>query len=102
MVELPLLPRYASGALARLLAVHPVVVLTGARQTGKSTLVQQPPVADGRLYLTLDDLGVWDDARTWWGQRPPVRVLPNRRPGCIIQLMTLYKRFTMDRLWTSC
>jgi hypothetical protein len=37
------------------------VVLTGARQTGKSTLVSDLP---GRTYLTLDDLDVRHDAAT--------------------------------------
>ena len=35
----------------------------GARQTGKSTLVQSEPFLDDRLYLTLDDLGVRERAR---------------------------------------
>jgi predicted AAA+ superfamily ATPase len=35
------LPRLLSGALADRLAVMPAVVVTAARQTGKSTLVEQ-------------------------------------------------------------
>ena len=62
--QLPLLPRQAAATVARLLAVHPVVVVTGARQTGKSTLVQAPPTGDRRTYLTLDDIGVRDAALT--------------------------------------
>ncbi len=42
------------------LRVMPVVVLTGARQTGKSTLAGQ--CADRRHSFTLDDLGVQDMA----------------------------------------
>ncbi|MCY3703450.1 MAG: ATP-binding protein [Rhodospirillales bacterium] len=45
------------------MAASPVVVLMGARQTGKSTLVQSEPFLDDRLYLTLDDLGVRERAR---------------------------------------
>lgn len=41
----------------------PVVVVTGARQTGKSTLVRDLPSAGDRLYLTLDDLDVLEQAR---------------------------------------
>lgn len=44
-----------------------MVALTGARQTGKSTLVQSEPfLAEGsdRLYLTLDDLATRERART--------------------------------------
>ena len=50
------LPRVASGLLERALAASPVVVLMGARQTGKSTLVQSEPFIGDRLYLTLDDI----------------------------------------------
>jgi predicted AAA+ superfamily ATPase len=35
------LPRLVSGARAERLAVMPAVVVTGARQTGKSTLAEQ-------------------------------------------------------------
>ena len=48
------LPRYATGLLRRALDTSPVVVLMGARQTGKSTLVQCEPFLSDRLYLTLD------------------------------------------------
>jgi hypothetical protein len=35
--------------------VAPVVILLGARQTGKTTLVRSMPLLAGRPYLTLDD-----------------------------------------------
>lgn len=60
------LERHAAGLLQRALEVTPVVVLMGARQTGKSTLVQAEPFladTDDRLYLTLDDLSARDRAR---------------------------------------
>jgi predicted AAA+ superfamily ATPase len=57
-----ILPRHLSSALARAAEVMPVVVVTGARQTGKSTLVRDFGPADERLYLTLDDLDVLDQA----------------------------------------
>ena len=56
------LPRLVSGALADRLAVMPAVVVTGARQTGKSTLVEQL-VQGERLYRTLHDFDVLDAAR---------------------------------------
>ena len=43
--------------------VSPVVVLMGARQTGKSTLVRAEPFLDGHLYVTLDDLATAERAR---------------------------------------
>lgn len=60
----PLLPRAAAGPLERALRVSPVVVLMGARQTGKSTLVQTLPSLGEHPYLTLDDLDILDEART--------------------------------------
>lgn len=50
--------RLMEKALLRALAVSPVVVLTGARQTGKSTLVRLMKGGAERDYRTLDDLDV--------------------------------------------
>jgi hypothetical protein len=55
-----LLERTLREPLERALEAHPVVVLAGARQTGKSTLVQQLP---GRSYRTLDELDLLEQAR---------------------------------------
>jgi uncharacterized protein len=56
------LPRMVEPALAERLRVMPAVVVTGARQTGKSTLVAQR-MSGARRYATLDDLDVLDAAR---------------------------------------
>ena len=56
------LPRLVGGALAERLRVMPAVVVTGARQTGKSTLAEHL-VAGKRRYATLDDLDILDAAR---------------------------------------
>ncbi|HVR44372.1 MAG TPA: ATP-binding protein, partial [Thermoanaerobaculia bacterium] len=55
-MEYEVLPRFAAQALARALETAPVTVLTGARQTGKTTLVRSHPALAGVEYLTLDDL----------------------------------------------
>jgi hypothetical protein len=57
------LPRLLGTVLQRAARVMPVVVVTGARQTGKSTLVRDLASEENRLYLTLDDLDVLDQAR---------------------------------------
>jgi predicted AAA+ superfamily ATPase len=49
------LPRAAAAAVERAAAVAPVVVLLGARQTGKTTLLRTLPLLEGRPYLNLDD-----------------------------------------------
>ncbi|MEO7521908.1 MAG: ATP-binding protein [Gemmatimonas sp.] len=56
------LPRLVERALADRLRVMPAVVVTGARQTGKSTLASHL-VGGARRYFTLDDLDVLDAAR---------------------------------------
>ncbi|MCY3737646.1 MAG: ATP-binding protein [Gemmatimonadaceae bacterium] len=58
-----LLPRFAAESLERALGVMPVAVLTGARQTGKSTLARMDPIGVDRSYFTLDDFGVLEQAR---------------------------------------
>ncbi|HEX6086755.1 MAG TPA: ATP-binding protein [Thermoanaerobaculia bacterium] len=55
-------PRLLDAALARAVATMPVVVVSGARQTGKSTLVRDLVSAADRVYLTLDDLDVLEQA----------------------------------------
>lgn len=49
------LKRAAAPTLHELLRVFPVVVITGARQTGKSTLALDNPDAASRKFLTLDE-----------------------------------------------
>ena len=58
-----LLPRFASASVERALRVMPVTVLTGARQTGKSTLARMHPIGVDRSYFTLDDYGVLEQAQ---------------------------------------
>jgi predicted AAA+ superfamily ATPase len=56
------LPRLVGDALRERLRVMPAVVVTGARQTGKSTLVRQL-VPGRRRYHSVDDLDTRDAAR---------------------------------------
>lgn len=55
-------PRLVSAALERSVRVMPAVVLTGARQSGKSTLAEAL-VPGERSYMTLDELDVLEAAR---------------------------------------
>ncbi len=50
-----ILPRAAAAAVRHALRVSPVVVVLGARQTGKTTLVRSLPELTKHPYLTLDD-----------------------------------------------
>ena len=68
------LPRLVGAALAERLRVMPAVVVTGARQTGKSTLAEHL-VPGERRYRSLDDLDVLDAAR-----RDPEVLVGGREP----------------------
>ena len=90
------LPRLVDDALVERLRVMPAVVLTGARQTGKSTLVEQL-VPGKRRYLSLDEFDMRDAARrdpeALLGGREPITVDEiQREPG----LMSAIKR-AIDR-----
>ena len=67
------LPRLLSAVAERALAQTPILVITGARQVGKSTLVQR--LGDGRAYLTLDDIDTLERAH-----REPDALLDVDRP----------------------
>src|SRR5262245_35209020 len=56
------LPRHVSATLGERLRVMPAVVVTGARQTGKSTLAEKL-VPASRRYVSLDEFDVLDAAR---------------------------------------
>jgi predicted AAA+ superfamily ATPase len=60
----PFLPRAAAAAIERAARIAPVVVLLGARQTGKTTLLRALPLLEGRPYLTLDDFDLRTQAET--------------------------------------
>src|ERR1035441_1484889 len=66
-------PRWFRRNLQAALRVLPVTVLTGARQTGKTTLTKA--IEPARAYFTLDDVGVLDQAE----RNPDSLVAP--RPG---------------------
>lgn len=72
------LPRAAAAALERAARVTPVVVLLGARQTGKTTLVRASAPLARRPYLTLDDF----DLRTQ-AEADPEAVL-ERAPALVL------------------
>ncbi|MBL7195287.1 MAG: ATP-binding protein [Desulfobacterales bacterium] len=62
--ELKYKPRWIAPLLRNAAKDHPIVVLTGARQVGKSTLLQQePPFADWR-YITMDDFDTLSQAKS--------------------------------------
>ena len=64
--------RWLAPLLAQAAKEHPVVILTGARKVGKSTLFQQEKPFSHWLRIDLDDLGILeqaerDPASLWMG-----------------------------------
>lgn len=57
-----IIPRIQGAALTRALQEHPVVILQGARQTGKTTLARMPAIGHNRSYVTLDDFDTMETA----------------------------------------
>src|SRR5437016_1364413 len=59
------LPREITGRVLQALRRMPVVVLSGLRQAGKSTMLQsEAALAAGRTYRTLDDFATLAEARS--------------------------------------
>ncbi len=56
-------PRLLAAEVQRLMRSFPVVAVTGARQTGKSTLLTRLLQLKGARFETLDDLGALERAR---------------------------------------
>ncbi len=57
-------PRHIAPLLTEALADTPVVLINGARQSGKSTLAQAQSTGTPRQYLTLDDAVVLNAAKS--------------------------------------
>lgn len=74
-------PRALTPLVERTLKSHPVVVVSGARQTGKTTLVRHLLKAGDRTFETLDDLDVLE--------------LAQKRPD---DLLARGKRLTLDEV----
>jgi uncharacterized protein len=75
------LPRLLAPEVRRALASFPVVVVTGPRQSGKSTLVRSLVGGARRDYLNLDDLETLERA-----QREPDALLPVDSPVTIDEI----------------
>lgn len=83
-----ILPRHVTTTLRERLGIMPAVVVTGARQTGKSTLAQHMAPSDRRFY-SLDDLDVMeqaslDPASLLGGTRPVTLDEVQREPSLLL------------------
>lgn len=77
--------REVAGTVASALESMPVVGITGMRQTGKTTMLQNEPSLSGREYINLDDIAtlaaVTDNAKAVIGGREKVTIDEAQRRG---------------------
>ncbi|MGH7165025.1 MAG: ATP-binding protein [Nitrospiraceae bacterium] len=75
------MPRYLTGAVTGALRKFPVVVVTGARQTGKSTLIRDLLPTAAREYRTLDDIEILERA-----EKEPDALVASKQPLTIDEI----------------
>jgi len=61
--EINYLPRWITPVIARAVKDHPVVVMTGARQVGKSTFLRYAEPTKNWKYISFDDFDVLEQAQ---------------------------------------
>lgn len=70
-------PRWLESRIQTALKSHPVIVLTGPRQVGKSTLLEHADFLKNWRYITLDDPDMLEQAKEdpkglFWEDRPTI------------------------------
>jgi len=88
------IPRWLETRLAEVLKSHPVVVLTGPRQVGKSTLLEHAEFLKDWRYITLDDPDALEQAREdpkglFWEDRPTIIDEAQRCPELMLTVKYL-------------
>lgn len=88
------IPRWLEIRLLDVLKSHPVVVLTGPRQVGKSTLLEHAEFLKDWRYITLDDPDSLEQAREdpkglFWEDRPTIIDEAQRCPDLLLTVKYL-------------
>lgn len=83
--------RWLETRIAGAFQSHPVVILTGPRQVGKSTLLEQADFLKNWRYLTLDDADVLEQAKEdpkglLWEDRPTIIDEVQRCPELLLSV----------------
>ena len=96
------IPRWLEARLKEVLKSHPVVVLTGPRQVGKSTLLEHAECLKGWRYITLDDPDVLEQAKEdpkglFWEDRPTIIDEAQRHPELMLTVKYLVDKSNRHR-----
>ena len=88
------IPRWLEARLNEVLKSHPVVVLTGPRQVGKSTLLKHAEFLKNWRTITLDDPDALDQAKEdpkglLWEDKPTIIDEAQRCPGLLLTVKYL-------------
>ena len=91
------IPRWLESRLGEALKSHPVVILTGPRQVGKSTLLEHAEFLKGWRYITLDDPDALEQAREdpkglLWEEKPTIIDEAQRCPELLLTVKYLVDR----------
>ena len=94
--------RWLEERIAEVLKSHPVIVLTGPRQVGKSTLLENAAFLKGWRYLTLDDPDALEQARDdpkglLWEERPTIIDEAQRCPEILLTIKYLVDKSRQQR-----
>ena len=88
------IPRWLESRITEVLKSHPVIVLTGPRQVGKSTLLGNAASLKNWRYITLDDPDALEQAKEdpkglLWEDRPTIIDEAQRCPGLLLTVKYL-------------
>ena len=86
--------RHIEAVLVDLLTQYPCVLISGPRQVGKSTLVENLKDARGRTYITLDD----DELREVANSDPKLFMQLHQPPICIDEIQKAPKLFSYIKI----
>ncbi|MEW5894979.1 MAG: ATP-binding protein [Candidatus Omnitrophota bacterium] len=83
------IPRWLESRIAEVLKSHPVVILTGPRQVGKSTLLENASFLKEWRYVTLDDPDALEQAKDdpkglLWDEKPTIVDEVQRCPDLLL------------------
>ena len=94
--------RWLEDRIAEVLKSHPVVVLTGPRQVGKSTLLENAPFLKQWRHLTLDDPDALEQAKVdpkglLWDEKPTIVDEVQRCPDLLVTIKYLVDKQSIKR-----